>query len=137
MGWAIGKISSGTEACKALVPAGFLQFFEQLNTYMLNIIKQLLGLGTKVDYRNLVQSGAVILDVRTPAEFKSGHIKGAINIPVDKLQGNLAKVQAMNKPVITCCRSGARSGMAVGILKKAGMEAYNGGPWNVLRSKIS
>jgi len=34
---------------------------------MLNIIKQLLGLGPKVDYRNLVQSGAVILDVRTPA----------------------------------------------------------------------
>jgi phage shock protein E len=104
---------------------------------MLNIIKQLLGLGPKIDYRKLVQSGAVILDVRTPAEFKSGHIKGAINIPVDKLQSNLAKVQAMNKPVITCCRSGARSGMAVGILKKAGMEAYNGGPWNALRSKIS
>lgn len=104
---------------------------------MLNIIKQLLGLGPKVDYRNLVQSGAIILDVRTPAEFKSGHIKGAINIPVDKLQGNLAKVKATNKPVITCCRSGARSGMAVGILKQAGIDAYNGGPWNVLRSKIS
>lgn len=104
---------------------------------MLNILKQLLGLGPKVDYRSLAQNGAVILDVRTPAEFKSGHIKGAINIPVDKLQGSLAKVKAMNKPVIACCRSGSRSGMAVGILKKAGMEAYNGGPWNVLRSKIS
>lgn len=104
---------------------------------MLNILKQLLGLGPKVDFRGLVQKGAVILDVRTPAEFKAGHIKGAINIPVDKLQGNLAKVKSMDKPVIACCRSGSRSGMAVGILKQAGLEAYNGGPWNVLSSRIS
>lgn len=104
---------------------------------MFNILKQLFGLGPKVDFRSLVQSGAVILDVRTPAEFKSGHIKGAVNIPVDKLQASLAKVKAMNKPVIACCRSGSRSSMAVGILKSAGLEAYNGGPWNVLRSKIS
>jgi rhodanese-related sulfurtransferase len=104
---------------------------------MLHIIKQLLGIGPKVDFRTLAQNGAVILDVRTPAEFKAGHIKGAINIPVDKLQGSLAKVKALNKPVIACCLSGSRSGMAVGILRNAGMEAYNGGPWNVLRSKIS
>lgn len=104
---------------------------------MLNILKQLLGLGPKTDFRTLAEKGAVILDVRTPAEFKSGHIKGAVNIPVDKLQANLAKVKAYNKPVITCCRSGSRSGMALGILKNAGVEAYNGGPWNVLRSKIS
>lgn len=115
---------------------GTCRFFLNI-IYMLHILKQLLGLSPKVDFRGLVQNGAVILDVRTPSEFKAGHIKGAINIPVDKLQGNLAKVKSMGKPVIACCRSGSRSGMAVGILKQAGLEAYNGGPWNVLRSRIS
>jgi rhodanese-related sulfurtransferase len=38
--------------------------------------------------------------------------------------------------VITVCRSGSRSGMAKSILKSAGIEVYNGGPWNVLKSKI-
>lgn len=42
----------------------------------------------------------------------------------------------MGKPIITVCQSGARSGMAKGILKAAGIEVYNGGSWFGLRSKI-
>ena len=41
-----------------------------------------------------------------------------------------------SKPIITVCQSGARSGMAKGILKSAGIEVYNGGSWFGLRSKI-
>jgi phage shock protein E len=103
---------------------------------MFNIIKKILGLGSKADFAALKQQGAIILDVRTPAEFKSGHIQGALNIPVDQVKANLKKIRGYEKPVITCCRSGARSGMAADILKNAGIEAWNGGPWQVLRSKL-
>lgn len=92
--------------------------------------------GSKVDYAELVKNGAVIIDVRTPAEFSAGHIKGAINIPVDKIGTQIEKIKKYNKPIITCCRSGARSGMAASTLKSKGIEAYNGGPWDSLKNKI-
>jgi rhodanese-related sulfurtransferase len=74
----------------------------------------------------------VIVDVRTPGEFNSGHGKGAINIPLDSISSRVAELKKMNKPVITCCRSGSRSGMAKRILSSAGIECYNGGPWSSL-----
>jgi phage shock protein E len=101
---------------------------------MFSIFKKLFGPGT--DFKALVQQGALIIDVRSPGEFSGGHIKGAQNIPVDKIANQVAKLKKTGKPIITCCRSGARSGMAAGILKQNGIEAYNGGPWNVLNSKI-
>jgi phage shock protein E len=89
---------------------------------MLSFIKKLLGFGPSANFKELQEQGAVILDVRSPAEFNAGHIKGAVNIPLDKLSGNLNKVQAWKKPVITCCLSGTRSNMAAGILRKNGVE---------------
>ena len=50
---------------------------------MLNILKQLLGLGPATDYAELINQNAIIIDVRTKNEFKSGSIKKSINIPVD------------------------------------------------------
>lgn len=49
---------------------------------------------------------------------------------------NIFKGLFSSKPVITCCRSGNRSGMAQSVLTAAGIDCYNGGPWNVLESKI-
>lgn len=99
------------------------------------MLRSLFGLGPKVDLSAIIQQGATILDVRTPAEFAEGHVKGAVNIPLDQLQRSTSKVPKGN-PVITCCRSGARSGMAEGILRNQGFEAYNGGPWtNVQKLK--
>ncbi|HEY0978934.1 MAG TPA: rhodanese-like domain-containing protein [Flavobacteriales bacterium] len=99
------------------------------------MLRSLLGLRPKVDLKAILQQGATILDVRTPAEFAQGHVKGALNIPLDRLQRSTADVPK-GRPVITCCRSGARSGMAEGILRRQGFEAYNGGPWmNVQRLK--
>jgi len=43
---------------------------------MIALIKSLLGLGEKVNVNELIANGAIVLDVRTPAEFKDGHIKG-------------------------------------------------------------
>jgi rhodanese-related sulfurtransferase len=77
------------------------------------------------------------VDVRTTAEYQSGHIKGSINIPVDQIKSKVEQLKAKNKPVITCCKSGARSGMAKSILKAQGIEVYNGGGWNVLQQKLA
>lgn len=94
-----------------------------------NFIKKLLGMPSSENLAEYAQKGAVIIDVRTPGEFKSGHGKNSKNIPLDKISKEVSKIKAMNKPVIVCCRSGARSGQAAGILKAAGIDVINGGPW--------
>ena len=101
---------------------------------MIGFFKKLLGI-TSVDYKELVKSGAVIVDVRTPGEYKSGHIKNSKNFPLDTIRNKVNELKNLNRPVITVCRSGARSGMAKGILKSAGIEVYNGGAWNSLKNK--
>jgi rhodanese-related sulfurtransferase len=101
---------------------------------MFSFLKKLFGPGT--DFKALKENGAIIIDVRTPQEFDHGHIQGSKNIPLDKIQREIKTIKNFNKPIITVCKSGARSGMAKSILKRAGVEVYNGGPWNVLIGKI-
>jgi rhodanese-related sulfurtransferase len=91
---------------------------------------------SKTDLKGLARQGALIVDVRSPQEFAAGHIDGSINMPLDTINSQVAFLKKGGKPVITCCRSGARSGMAEGLLKAAGIEVYNGGAWDNLRQKI-
>lgn len=103
---------------------------------MINAIKNLLGMGPQVDYAALVKQGAIIVDVRSKAEYADGHIKGSINIPLQNLEANIGKLKK-DKPVITCCASGMRSASAKGILQSKGFaEVHNGGGWMSLQSKI-
>ncbi len=102
---------------------------------MLAFLKKIFG-GSTINYKELVTNGAIIVDVRTSGEFKAGHIPGSKNFPLDNIRTKVADLKKLNKPVITVCRSGARSGMAKGILKSAGIEVYNGGAWTSLKSKI-
>jgi phage shock protein E len=104
---------------------------------MINRLKKLFGLGPKVDYTDLLKQGAIILDVRSKAEYLGGHIKGSTNIPVDTLRNNLFKLKDKNQPIITCCASGMRSASAKSILKSSGYsQVYNGGGWTSLQKKI-
>ena len=104
---------------------------------MINTIKKILGIGKKVDYAQLLQEGAIILDVRSKGEFEGGHIKGALNIPVDQLRNNFSKLKDKNKPIITCCASGMRSTSARSILISGGYTSvFNGGGWNSLQNKL-
>ncbi|MBI2270161.1 MAG: rhodanese-like domain-containing protein [Bacteroidetes bacterium] len=104
---------------------------------MINTIKQLFGLGPKVDYAGLVKQGAIILDVRSKGEYASGHIKGSVNISVDTLSNNLSKLKDKNKPIITCCASGMRSASAKSILRSNGyLNVHNGGGWSSLQNKL-
>ncbi len=63
---------------------------------------------------------AVILDVRSADEFAKGHIKGAINVPLNQLPTIKAKLADLNTPLYVHCLSGARSSRAVAVLKKLG-----------------
>ena len=77
----------------------------------------------------------VILDVRTNDEFKSGHIKGAVHIPLDQVQKNMDKIKKFGKPVVAYCRSGNRSGMACGYMTSAGITCANGGGYEQMRAR--
>jgi phage shock protein E len=83
----------------------------------------------KTDYKKLLDDGAVIIDVRTPAEFKGGSVPGSENIPLQNLSGKMKQIKSLQVPVITVCASGMRSGTAKAQLSAAGVECYNGGPW--------
>lgn len=61
----------------------------------------------------------LLIDVRTPEEFASGHISGAVNIPVESLQSRLSEV-SNGQPIVVYCRSGNRSATASQILEQAG-----------------
>lgn len=87
--------------------------------------------------KELVAKGALIIDVRTPAEYSGGHIKGSQNIPLQTIAGKADKIKKTGKPVIVCCASGMRSAQAAGILKSKGIECENGGGWTSLRSKLN
>lgn len=77
-----------------------------------------------------------VIDVRTPAEFASGHVAGSINIPLQELQLQISRIKEM-KRIVLCCASGARSGMAEAILKQHGIACSNGGPWTEVNYKLS
>ena len=66
---------------------------------------------------------AVVLDVRSIAEFKDGHIVNSINIPLNGLGNNLKQLEKhRDKPIIAVCRSGSRSASACRTLRKQGFE---------------
>lgn len=83
-----------------------------------------------------IEKGAVILDVRSKAEYQGGHIKNAIHIPLQELNAKFNQVKKLNKPVIAYCASGMRSASATSILKSQGIDAINGGGIVSLQQKL-
>ena len=80
-----------------------------------------------------ITAGAAILDVRTPAEFRSGAYPRAKNLPLDELEGRLSSLGPPNRPIVLYCASGSRSAQAVRILRKAGFtDVSNAGSLSVM-----
>jgi phage shock protein E len=71
----------------------------------------------------------LIIDVRSPAEFANGHVRGSVNMPLDRLAEDIvSRVPDKGTPVILCCASGGRSGMACKFLQQQGYhQVSNGG----------
>jgi phage shock protein E len=80
--------------------------------------------------------GAIIVDVRSKAEYQGGHIKGSKNIPLPGINLKLKELKKYEKPIIFCCASGMRSGQATALAKQAGIESMNGGGWSSLSRKL-
>ncbi len=82
---------------------------------------------------NLIETylneGAVVIDVRTVAEYSSGHVEGSKNIVLNTIPTKVSEIKALNKKVIAVCKSGARSGQATSFLKQQGIDVINGGQW--------
>ena len=67
-------------------------------------------------------SNAVLVDVRTPEEYREGHIPGSINVPLQQIEDIDLEVSDMSTPLFVYCRSGARSRQATAMLQEMGYE---------------
>jgi rhodanese-related sulfurtransferase len=119
------------------VPQGKLVLAVSLAVVLLFVVRRLMllfrGGSDMEDLISLKAAGAQIVDVRTEAEYARGHVQGSRNIPLDQFQARIGEIDPQ-VPVLLCCASGARSGMAKAILEKAGYpKAHNAGPWNRLQ----
>ena len=104
---------------------------------MISFLKKMFSGSESPDFKQLVKTGAVIVDVRTRGEFNGGHVRGSINIPLNELPQSFSRLNP-SKPIITCCASGMRSSTAKSLLKSNGFpEVHNGGGWQSLDRKLS
>ena len=85
-----------------------------------------------------MEANAVLLDVRTPEEHKTGYLEGAVLLPLAELESKIAgKVPDKNTPIYIYCRSGRRSGIAVEKLKAMGYtDLHNLGGLKDAREKL-
>ena len=96
----------------------------------MNIFKQLFGGTDTADLERLIDDGAFLVDVRTTGEFAQGNETGSVNIPLDRLQSQLAQFKN-KKNIVVFCRSGNRSALAKTFLEQNGFtNVVNGGTWD-------
>lgn len=86
--------------------------------------------------KDFQERDAIIVDVRSKAEYDSGAIPGSKHIPLQQITSKAAQIKKWDKPIITCCASGVRSGSAAAILRKHNIEVMNGGGWHSLYEKL-
>jgi rhodanese-related sulfurtransferase len=79
---------------------------------------------TPAQAAELVEGGAVLVDVREPHEWQAGHAPGARHIPLADLERRARELPA-GRPLLTVCRSGARSSRAAALLGGQGREVSN------------
>ena len=87
----------------------------------------------KADIKQIVNSSDVTLvDVRIPEQYKAGTAKGAVNIPLAEIQNNIGSLKG--KKVVVFCNKGIQADQAMEILKKNGVEAYDGTSWKNVKA---
>ena len=78
-----------------------------------------------VNFHNLVENGAKLIDVRNVNEYRAGHIPGSINIPLRELQNRMDELDSPSDDVVVHCQSGGRSANAAGFLRRSGFSAVH------------
>ena len=75
---------------------------------------------TTADAVRLINKGALVIDVRKPEDFQTGHIVNARNIPSERVQQGGEINKKKDKILLAVCADGATSGRAASALRKAG-----------------
>ena len=102
----------------------------------MSIFQQLYGIGKTTDLKNIIKQGAFLVDVRTASEFNRGHVKGSVNIPLDKIAEKLDQFEG-RKNIIVFCLSGGRSTQAKLFLEKNGFtNVVDGGTWEHVNQHV-
>lgn len=84
------------------------------------------------ELKQIINSGAFLVDVRSAGEFSGGSAKNAVNIPLDQVTQQIDKFKGKDN-IVVFCRSGNRSGQAKSILEQNGIKnVVNGGTWNAV-----
>ena len=105
------------------------KFFTLLILFMFTSIFNMFAQTDQTNLQKVIEEGAFPVDVRTQQEFADGHVKGSVNIPLDRVPNQLDKFKGKEN-IVVFCRSGARSGQAKSILEKNGYtNVINGGSW--------
>jgi len=92
----------------------------------------ILGIGNG-KIKDALRRGAIIIDIRTAAEFDRGKVRDSINIPIDRININLKRIVQMSSPIIICSDSDSENERVIDVLKANGVkEIYNGGNWTKL-----
>jgi len=110
-GWNVGAIMS--DPWPWLLPIGVVLAWLALTR---------LGKVSRAKAHELVSSGALLVDVRTETEFASGHLNGAISMPLARLSEGAPSLREKHKPIVVYCASGIRSGAARRVLRRVGVE---------------
>lgn len=96
------------------------------------IYRQLQSRKIKKMIPSLINEGAVLIDVRSHAEYNLGHANGTINIPLNNFTNEINQF-SKDQTIIVCCASGTRSAMARKILQSKGYKkTFNAGAWRTL-----
>ena len=77
--------------------------------------------------KNYMAKGAVLLDVRTDREFRSGAIEGASHIPLNQIRQRISEIRQWDKPIVVYCAGGVRASKAAKFLNLENIDAVNGG----------
>ncbi|WP_112479569.1 rhodanese-like domain-containing protein [Vibrio variabilis] len=81
----------------------------------------------------MIEQGAMVIDVRTPEEFNAGHLDQAVNYPLSELDKHIAALDK-SQPIVLYCRSGNRSGQALAYMESKGFTAlHNAGGLNEMK----
>ncbi|WP_304224840.1 rhodanese-like domain-containing protein [Gracilinema caldarium] len=109
-------------------------FFMMMLTFSLSSLFGQQRSRAEIAWDWIYNAKALVIDVRTPEEFNSGHLDMAINIPLDTIEKRItAIVPNKTASIVLYCRSGNRSGQAYNILKSLGYtRIHNGGGYTEL-----
>ncbi len=95
----------------------------------MNLSKEFSNKKKQEEIKNYIEKGAIVLDVRTLEEWNEGHSERAEHIVLNTIPKEIDKIKIWNKPIVTVCRSGNRSGQATKFLLNKGFDVINGGSW--------